>query len=99
MKNYFSRVCRQQRQPKKVHCIKEDDGPSDTSGGFFVGSIGLTGEEDEWNATYSANGTDIVFKLDTGAQVNILPETELPSQDDGRPRGVCRVIIRARALH
>ncbi|KAJ8408860.1 hypothetical protein AAFF_G00246780 [Aldrovandia affinis] len=43
MKNHFSRVCRQQRQPK-VYGIKKDDGSSDTSGEFFVGSVGLTGE-------------------------------------------------------
>lgn len=78
MKNHFARVCRQQRPPKKVHCIEEDDGSSDASGELFVGSVALTGEEDEWTATYSANGTDMVFKLDTGAQVNIIPETDLP---------------------
>ncbi|KAJ8391372.1 hypothetical protein AAFF_G00090020 [Aldrovandia affinis] len=59
MKNHFSRVCRQQRQPKKVHRIKKDNGSSNTSREFSVGSVGLTEEEDEWNATYSANGTDI----------------------------------------
>lgn len=78
MKNHYSRVCRQKGQPKQVHRIEEDDGGSDTSEELFVGSVELTGEGNEWTATYSANGADIAFKLDTGAQVNIIPETALP---------------------
>lgn len=77
MKNHFSRVCRQQKQPK-VHHIEEEDGDSDVSEELFVGAVELTGDENEWTATYSTNGTDIAYKLDTGAQVNIIPETALP---------------------
>ena len=47
------------------------------SGDFFVGTIALAGPEEEWTGTYQTNGTDIVFKLDTGAQVNIIPESDL----------------------
>lgn len=34
-------------------------------------------EEDEWTVNLKANGTFINFKLDSSAQVNVLPETVL----------------------
>lgn len=45
-----------------------------------MGSVdrGASGAE-EWTETYNVNGTDIKFRVDTGAQANLLAETELPN--------------------
>lgn len=42
-----------------------------------MGTVALTGPEEDWTATYKTNVTYIVFKRDPGSQVNIIPETEL----------------------
>ncbi|KAL7842654.1 hypothetical protein SRHO_G00243430 [Serrasalmus rhombeus] len=46
-----------------------------------LGTASGTGRGEEWTATYTVNGTDIAFKLDTAAQANILSETELAKLD------------------
>lgn len=45
-----------------------------------VGSIDRSASDaEEWTETYNVNGTDIKFRVDTGAQANLLAETELPN--------------------
>ena len=40
---------------------------------YVVGGISNTSE---WSISLSTNGSDVLYKLDTGAQVNILPKSE-----------------------
>ena len=39
---------------------------------YVVGGISNT---TEWSISLSTNGSDVLYKLDTGAQVNILPKS------------------------
>ena len=59
MKKHFALKCKQRRQKNTVH---------------YVGTVALAGPDEGWTATYKSNITDIVFKFDSGAQVNIIPE-------------------------
>lgn len=63
-------------QKKRVQLVeRERDSEEDDETPFFVDTV--EGEKsvsvDEWTACLKVNGTDISLKLDTGAQVNILP--------------------------
>lgn len=72
-KNHFAKCC---FSKKRVQLgVKESDSDEEDDTAFFVDAI--EGEQsvssDEWIACLNVNGTDISLKLDTGAQVNILP--------------------------
>lgn len=75
-KNHFAKCC---STKKKVQLVeKQSDTEDDEEMAFFVGAIEeeQTASKDEWIAHLDVNGTDIPLKLDTGAQVNILPITD-----------------------
>ena len=45
------------------------------SEGFFINMVeGNSDEADKWYATLNTSGTSVTYMLDTGAQVNVLPE-------------------------
>ena len=72
-RNHFAVVCRGggSRKPggKSVHTVDS----SDTSG-LFIGTVFVGGiDRNEWHTTLKVNERDITFKLDTGADANVLP--------------------------
>ena len=72
-KNHFAKCC---LSKKKVQLMeKQSDSDEVEKMSFFVDAIeeGRIVSKDEWIAYLDVNGTDIPLKLDTGAQVNILP--------------------------
>ena len=74
-KNHFAKCCFTKNKVQTVKkCPESED---DTV--FFIGTLAdeETNNKDEWIACIDVNGTEIPFKLDTGAQVNILPSKEL----------------------
>lgn len=62
-------------QRKEVQLLEKRSDSEDEEAPIFVDSIkdGQTASADEWIAHMDVNGTDGSLKLDTGAQVNILP--------------------------
>ena len=67
-RNHFAKVCRS----KPVHTTEHDD--------FFIGMsnqnevVGeVTAKDEEWHAVLNIEGTDVNFKLDTGAKCNVIP--------------------------
>lgn len=85
MRNHFARVCRQWRpreRNSKVNLVRGSDVALDEEDteDLFMGSIERSASDvEEWTETYNINGTDIKFRVDTGAQANLLAETELPN--------------------
>jgi len=71
-KNHFAKCC---YSKKKVQLLEKRSDSEDEETPIFVDSIadGQTAPDDEWIANLYINGTDVSLKLDTGAQVNILP--------------------------
>lgn len=71
-KNHFAKMCR----TKTVHTVQET-AKNQEELEFFVGTVRTLAQEDkEWISSLKINGSNIDFKLDTGAQVNILPLNE-----------------------
>lgn len=69
--NHFARMCRMPGGHKKqVNTVDDDD--SDTES-MFIGAVN-SGDQD-WVETVDFGNVKEVFKLDTGAQCNVLPKT------------------------
>lgn len=66
-RNHFAAVCKS----KVVRAIDCD--VRDVENELFIGSLFIGDIPDKWQADVSFNDTRIRFKLDTGAQVNVLP--------------------------
>lgn len=65
--NHFSTCCKATKINKKVHAVGEDEEE------FVVDSVQTCGtEKAEWIVPIEVNKTIIPFKLDTGAQVNLI---------------------------
>lgn len=61
---------------RKVRMLGTDQG-DDSDQEFFLGSLTVDIVESassDWFETVKVNGRDVNFKLDTGSDVNILPE-------------------------
>ena len=71
--NHFAVVCRGggNRKPggRPVHSVESDD-----TSGLFIGTVFVGGINcNEWQTTLRLNNSDVIFKLDTGADANVLP--------------------------
>ena len=68
--NHFSRMCRTpDRQKKQVNTLDDCDSDSEV---MFIGAVNA-GDKD-WVETVNFGTVQEVFKLDTGAQCNVLPK-------------------------
>lgn len=54
---------------------KEYDNSTSSSKEFLIGAMDNVAAQDEWTIMLKANRTIIYFKLNTGAQANVIPET------------------------
>lgn len=83
--NHFAVMCRSKsvkradhRAPrekdcgKKIHVVQKQESDSDSSEEFLVDSVSSSGEKPQWNEIINVNGTNIKFKLDSGADCNTL---------------------------
>ena len=69
--NYFARMCRAPGGHKKqVNIVHDCD--SDTES-MFIGAVNSV--DQDWVETVDFGNVKEVFKLDTGAQCNVLPKT------------------------
>lgn len=72
-KNHFAKMCK----TKKVNSLESQVSQEQNIGDgddLFVGAIGVHEDGTDWKVTVQINNNNIQFKLDTGAQANILPE-------------------------
>jgi len=72
-KNHFAKVCRT-HVTKKPHSNVYDieQHSSDTSDDMFIGMIQKNSKVTDWKVTISVNKQRTVFKMDTGAQCNVV---------------------------
>ena len=73
-KNHFAKCCFKKRAQRQVHTVDDEE-----SSDFFLDTItvdSVNTETDDWIYPLAVNGTAIPVKLDTGAQVNILSESD-----------------------
>ncbi|XP_038075576.1 uncharacterized protein K02A2.6-like [Patiria miniata] len=73
-KNHFAKCCFKKRAQGQVHTVDNDEYTD-----FFLDTITVDSvktQANDWIFPLAMNGTIIPVKLDTGAQVNILPETD-----------------------
>uniref|UniRef100_A0A8C4RHI8 Gypsy retrotransposon integrase-like protein 1 n=1 Tax=Erpetoichthys calabaricus TaxID=27687 RepID=A0A8C4RHI8_ERPCA len=70
--NHFARCCKSQVKPSQVHTVEETEVEE-----FYIDALTeVNGRRKEWILPVQVNNAIISFKLDTGAQVNIMPENE-----------------------
>ena len=73
--NHFSKACWTQTASysKSVSSIQtESDRPTEVPE-FFIGAIDFGNDSDNWNIEVSVNDANILCKVDTGAQCNVMP--------------------------
>ena len=74
-KNHFAKVCRTRsvtKYHKKVHSVVQHDN-SDSSEEFFIDMVKCsTNNSSDWKVTILVNGQKTSFKIDTGAQCNVI---------------------------
>lgn len=76
---HFASVCRQKQQAaqRQVRVLDTNE-VDDSFQELFIGSLSVNdiaeGTSSDWLETIDVNGQDVSFKLDTGSDVNILPE-------------------------
>ena len=73
-RNHFAKVCRSRTIPKyqkKIHSVTHDG--SDTSDDLFIGMVKCaTTKLPDWKVTLLINNHRMCFKIDTGAQCNVI---------------------------
>ena len=73
-RNHFAKVCRSctiTKYQKKVHSVTHDG--SDTSGDLFIDMVQCTTtKSSDWKVTLLINHQKMCFKIDTGAQCNVV---------------------------
>lgn len=93
-RNHYSTVCkgggyRKQlyQQKQQVYQIDEQDSAQLPQGNYlFVGSVETNAvTNDKWQTQLNICGNSVWFKLDTGAQANILPQSEYAKMDPKPP--------------
>ncbi len=73
-KNHFAKCCFKKRGQSQVHTVDEEESSDFVLDSVTVDSVNT--QTDDWVYPLTVNGTTIPVKLDTGAQVNILPESD-----------------------
>lgn len=82
-RNHYSSMCRT-KTPSRVHSVEEEN--SDPAfENFYVDTVQSSHTRKEWIVPLKIHNSIIPFKLDTGAQVNILPEKDYMSLQN-RPK-------------
>ncbi|KAK6166970.1 hypothetical protein SNE40_022164 [Patella caerulea] len=76
--NHWAKACRKKNynrhQKRQVHSYGIDDG--DDMDSFFIGSVETANiTESKWYVTLNINDTLVKFKLDTGAECNVIPKS------------------------
>ena len=73
-RNHFARVCRSKVKrsgTSSLHSIQQEES-SDEEEHLFVASLHTSSKSKEWKVTIKLNNQKTVFKIDTGAQCNVV---------------------------
>ena len=70
MKGHFAKMC----LSKSVGFLTEQDDDDDSGDDYFLGSVDAV-ESKPWTASIKIHGRDVRFKIDTGADVTVIPAT------------------------
>lgn len=70
-RNHFARVCRSMSRKPKVHSIEQESTDEDDDMFIAVVHDNRPGTKD-WQASFKINGRQVSFKIDTGAQCNVI---------------------------
>ena len=72
-KNHFARVCRSNSKKigkPKLHSIEQNS--SDEDDGMYIAMVNDNTETEEWEVSIRLNEQMVTFKIDTGAQCNVI---------------------------
>ena len=72
-KNHFARVCRTRIPRPNLHTIQHNTS-ADYTDSLFIGGIQRTTKFKDWKVTIALNNQKTAFKIDTGAQCNVIPK-------------------------
>ncbi|CAB4004151.1 Transposon Ty3-I Gag-Pol [Paramuricea clavata] len=74
--NHYSRMCRTRTNEKNVHSHEAEastrNSDSESNDSFFIGAIHAQDENKEWTTSLKVNNTNVMFKIDTGAECNVI---------------------------
>ena len=71
-RNHFAKVCRTRTtQPLYNYSIRKETPDSDN---LFIGTLGQAHKVKDWSVTILMNKQKTTFKIDTGAQCNVIPQ-------------------------
>ena len=79
--HFGNRCTKKEREVKQVENRSSESTGSSDEDVFFISEISAIGNEDDhleenWNVDLDICGTMVTFKIDTGAQVNVLPKSQ-----------------------
>lgn len=83
-KNHFAKMCKSQ-STRKMHTVEQDESSTD----MFIGSVevhekyiqAVKTEDEMWTENLKINRKSVTFKLDTGAECNVISEKTYSSLD------------------
>ena len=74
--NHYSRMCRTRTNEKNVHSHEAEastrNSDSESNDSFFIGAIHAQDENKEWTTSLKVNNTNVMLKIDTGAECNVI---------------------------
>ncbi len=70
-RNHFASKCMSTRSQKNINTVSEE---TESENEFYVDAVNARNGED-WTVTIKLNGHKTKFKIDTGAQCNIIPQS------------------------
>ena len=73
--HHFKEFCRSKTKKQGVNGLRVDESDAEYRSvqSFFLGSLGEDGETAPWQIDLQVNGVKIPFKIDTGADISVIP--------------------------
>ena len=99
--NHFANVCQGggfRKSPKPVHTLRSEADTEGTGddGQLFVGTLFIGNiQANDWQTKLRVNDTPVTFKLDTGAQANVLPVNVYRRIKPNKPLARTRTVLTA----
>src|SRR5277367_2962491 len=95
-RGHFSEVCRNRSQPK-ANKVQSVDVAKSSDSENFLGAIGTTakksGSSKNWSVDMQVEGIPIKFRIDTGADVTVIPAEWIPLELKSKMQPASRVLL------